>query len=115
LRIHYEEKYSRDNRQHINTRLRTLQQNVHRHWNTQSGKWWLSDSWKIAEERSVDISRLEGYDNIELRTAKAARFPFDISASKDRKEDLFQVTTNLTAKKTAAHKFAIRYGLNHKI
>ena len=34
--------------------------------------------------------------------------------SKDGKEYLFQVTTNLTAKKTAAHKFAIRYGFIHR-
>ena len=81
-----------------------------------SGKlWWLSDIWKIAEERSPDILTLEGYDNIELWTAHSERFPFDISASKDGKEYVFQVTTNLTAKKTVAHKFAIRYGLDHKI
>jgi len=67
------------------------------------------------QKRSPDILTLEGYDNIELWTAHSERFPFDISASKDGKEYVFQMTTNLTAKKPVAHKFAIRYGLDHKI
>ncbi len=111
-----ERKWEESNNEKRNTQDVVRSQNIQKQWTTQTGKWWwLSDSWKIAEEKSVDILRLEGYDNIQLWTAQAARFPFDISASKDGKEHLFQVTTNLTAKKTAAHKFAIRYGLNHKI
>jgi len=53
LKKNREEKYSRDHREHINTRSRTLGQNLQQQWTAQSGKlWWLSDIWKIAEEIS---------------------------------------------------------------
>lgn len=113
---HRERRWEVSNNEKRNIQDVVRSKNIQNQWTAQSGKWWwLSDIWKIAEERALDILRLEGYDNIELWTAQAARFPFDISASKDGKEYLFQVTTNLTAKKTAAHKFAIRYGFIHKI
>jgi predicted nucleic acid-binding Zn ribbon protein len=113
LKRNYEN--SKNRREKVNAASRILVQNIQQRWSPKGKQHWLKDTWRIAEEKAPDILRNEGYENIESWSTNSQRFPFDVSAFKDGREYVFQVTTNVTTKKEVAQRFATRYGLCHKV